>query len=66
MRDVVEACPLLDNPHTGERPDPADPRPDCGGFAPRYEGRIVTHFETRGLDAGRRAHDIVGARVPRA
>ena len=66
MRDVVEACPLLDNPHAGERPDPADPRPDCGGFAPRYEGRIVTHFETRGLDAGRRAHDIVGARVPRA
>ena len=66
MRDVVEACPLLDNPHAGERPDPADPRPDHGGFAPRYEGRITTHFETRGLDAGWRAHDLVGARLPRA
>ena len=65
MRDVVEACPLFENPYRGQRPDPEDPEPARGGFAPRYEGRVVTHFETRGIDAGRRAHDIVGVRVPR-
>ena len=65
MRDVIEACPLFENPHVGQRPDPEDPEPERGGFAPRYEGRVVTHFETRGIDAGRRPHDIVGVRVPR-
>lgn len=65
MRDVIEACPLFENPHVGQRLDPEDPEPQRGGFAPRYEGRVVTHFETRGIDAGRRAHDIVGVRVPR-
>ena len=65
MRDVVEACELFENPHAGERPDPADPQPERGGFAPRYDGRVVTHFETRGIDAGRHAHDIVGVRRPR-
>ena len=65
MRDVIEACPLFENPHVGQRPDPEDPQPQRGGFAPRYEGRVVTHFETRGIDAGRRAHDVVGVRVPR-
>ena len=65
MRDVVEACELFENPHAGERPDPSDPQPERGGFAPRYDGRVVTHFETRGIDAGRHAHDIVGVRRPR-
>lgn len=65
MRDVIEDCPLFENPHVGQRPDPEDPEPQRGGFAPRYDGRVVTHFETRGIDAGRRTHDIVGVRVPR-
>ena len=65
MRDVIEACPLFENPHLGQRPDSEDPEPLRGGFAPRYEGRVVTHFETRGIDAGRRTHDVVGVRVPR-
>ena len=65
MRDVVEACELFENPHAGERPDPEDPQPQRGGFAPRFEGRVVTHFETRGIDAGRHAHDIVGVRRAR-
>ncbi|WP_206222216.1 tRNA (guanosine(46)-N7)-methyltransferase TrmB [Schaalia sp. ZJ1691] len=65
MRDVVESCDLLANPYEGERPDPEDPEPERGGFAPRFQGRIITHFETRGIDAGRRAHDIVGVRLPR-
>lgn len=65
MRDVVEGCPLLANPYEGERPDEADEQPTRGGFAPRFAGRIVTHFETRGLDAGRVVHDVVGVRLPR-
>ena len=64
MRDVIEGCPLFENPYVGQRPDPEDPEADRGGFAPRYEGRVVTHFETRGIDAGRRVHDIVGVRLP--
>ena len=62
MRDVIEGCELFENPHAGERVDPQDPQPERGGFAPRFEGRVVTHFETRGIDAGRCAHDIVGVR----
>ena len=65
MRDVIEGCPLFENPYAGQRPDPEDPEAERGGFAPRYEGRVVTHFETRGIDAGRRVHDIVGVRLPR-
>lgn len=65
MRDVVEGCPLFENPYVGQRPDPEDPEPERGGFAPRYEGRVVTHFETRGIDAGRRVHDVIGVRLPR-
>lgn len=65
MRDVIEGCPLFENPYAGQRPDPEDPEAGRGGFAPRYEGRVVTHFETRGIDAGRRVHDIVGVRLPR-
>ena len=65
MRDVIEGCPLFENPYVGQRPDPEDPEAERGGFAPRYEGRVVTHFETRGIDAGRRVHDIVGVRLPR-
>ncbi|QWW20715.1 tRNA (guanosine(46)-N7)-methyltransferase TrmB [Schaalia sp. 19OD2882] len=66
MRDVVEACPALVNPHAGERPDAADPRGDHGGFAPRWDGRLVTHFETRGHAAGRVSRDVLGVRRSRA
>mgnify|MGYP000888841140 FL=1 len=65
MRDVIEGCPLFENPYVGQRPDLEDPEPKRGGFAPRYEGRVVTHFETRGIDAGRRVHDVIGVRLPR-
>lgn len=65
MRDVIEACELFANPYEGERPDPSDPEPGRGGFAPRFAGRVVTHFETRGIDAGRIAHDLVAVRLPR-
>lgn len=62
MRDVVEASEHFDNPHRGERPDAEDPEPARGGFAPRFEGRLLTHFEERGHAAGRVPHDIVGVR----
>ena len=65
LRDAIEGCPLFVYPYVGQRPDPEDPEPERGCFAPRYEGRVVTHFETRGIDAGRRVHDIVGVRLPR-
>lgn len=65
MRDVVETCPALVNPHEGERPDPADTQPERGGFAPRWQGRVLTHFEQRGHDAGRHAHDVLAIRLPR-
>ncbi|WP_277063926.1 tRNA (guanosine(46)-N7)-methyltransferase TrmB [Schaalia cardiffensis] len=65
MRDVIEGCELFENPYEGERPDPNDPEPLRGGFAPRFSGRVVTHFETRGIDAGRSAHDLVAVRLPR-
>lgn len=62
MRSVVEDSPHFDNPHLGERPDPADDEPERGGFAPRFSGRLLTHFEERGQLAGRPPHDIVGVR----
>lgn len=65
MRDVVEECPLLSNPHAGERVDPNDPRGDHGGFAPRWDGRMLTHFERRGQRAGRAPHDVLAVRRPR-
>ncbi|NLT25590.1 MAG: tRNA (guanine(46)-N(7))-methyltransferase TrmB [Microbacteriaceae bacterium] len=62
MRDVVEGAEWFDNPHLGERPDPEDEQPERGGFAPRFEGRLLTHFEERGRDEGRVPHDVVGIR----
>lgn len=60
MRDAVAQAPGLINPYAGERIDPDDPAESgiAGGFAPRWDGRIVTRFETRGLDEGRRIHDL--------
>lgn len=63
MRDVVADCPAFTNPHAGQRPDPQDPAGAIGGFAPRWEGRILTRFEKRGLDAGRVVRDVLGVRT---
>ena len=59
MRDAV-AAPGLTNIHAGERPDPNDPEEAglAGGFAPRWDGRIVTRFEARGLAEGRTIYDL--------
>lgn len=39
--------------------------PETGGFSPRFEGRVLTHFEERGVKAGRPAWDLVAVRLPR-
>lgn len=58
MRDVLESCDRFENLHKGERPDPLDEQPERGGFAPRWEERVMTRFEQRGIDEGRTVHDF--------
>lgn len=47
MLTVATDCPALVNAH-----------PDPPGWAPRFEGRVVTTFERKGVGAGRRIHDL--------
>ena len=47
MRDVLDACASLTNPHG-----------DAPGFAPRFEGRVMTRFEEKGLASGRAIYDL--------
>lgn len=63
MRDVVEANPLFTNPYAGMNPCEEEEE-GRGGFAPRWEGRVLTRFEERGIEAGRHIHDVLGVRVP--
>jgi tRNA (guanine-N7-)-methyltransferase len=44
MRDVLASCDSLVNAHTG--------------FAPRFEGRVMTRFEQKGLESGRAIYDL--------
>lgn len=64
MHDAIETHEFFKDPHAGERPGPEDSQPQRGGFAPRFEGRIATHFETRDVDASYHVHGIVGIRRP--
>jgi tRNA (guanine-N7-)-methyltransferase len=50
MRDVLNSDPSFANLHPN-------------GWAPRWDGRPVTHFEQRGLDAGRQIFDLAYRRV---
>lgn len=59
MRDVVTKSPYFDNEYDGANPDPADEGEFTGGFAPRWRGRIMTRFESRGIEAGRTIHDVI-------
>lgn len=58
MRDVVEESPYFSNTARGERPDENDREPTRGGFAPRWDDRLLTRFEQRGIEAGRTIHDV--------
>ncbi|MFY9263645.1 MAG: tRNA (guanosine(46)-N7)-methyltransferase TrmB [Arcanobacterium sp.] len=62
MRDVVTDYPYFENPYAGKNIDPADEGKYQGGFAPRWRGRIMTRFERRGIQAGRKIHDIKAVR----
>lgn len=62
MRDVVNDSPYFDNEYFGQNADPNDEGEYVGGFAPRWHGRIMTRFESRGIEAGRTIHDICGTR----
>lgn len=62
MRDVLEDASGFTNPYMGQNCDPEDEQPERGGFAPRFQGRILTHFEQRGIDAGRRVHDVMAVK----
>ena len=44
MRDVLAGCDSLVNAHAG--------------FAPRFEGRVMTRFELKGLESGRAIYDL--------
>jgi tRNA (guanine-N7-)-methyltransferase len=50
MREVLNSDPSFANLHPN-------------GWAPRWDGRPVTHFEQRGLDAGRQIFDLAYRRV---
>jgi tRNA (guanine-N7-)-methyltransferase len=54
MRDVLGACASLTNPHG-----------DATGFAPRFEGRVMTRFEEKGHESGRAIYDLEVRRVDR-
>jgi len=51
IRDVLKACDSLTNPYG-----------DALGFAPRFEGRILTRFEEKGLASGRAIYDLEARR----
>lgn len=63
MRDVIEDSPYFENPYAGVNPHEDDPDPGRGGFATRWEGRVMTKFERRALDAGREVFDLVAQRL---
>ena len=63
MCDVLGDCDSLTNPHDGAlTPTRALAGPASGdreaGFAPRFEGRVMTRFEQKGLALGRTIYDL--------
>jgi tRNA (guanine-N7-)-methyltransferase len=62
MRDVGSASPLFTNRYAGRLGLPGDA---AGGFAPRFDGRVMTRFERKGLAVGRATYDLCFERVPR-
>lgn len=69
MREVLDAEPRLENlAPTGAAPAgaPSDPVPEdmpARGWAPRFEGRVLTSFENKALRAGRLVWDLAYRRV---
>lgn len=47
----------------GNGPDPGSPAGRLGGWSPRFEGRVLTRFEQRGIDEGRVIRDLTAVRT---
>ncbi len=60
MRNAVDASDEFTNLHPG----PGTGAVPAGGWAPRFEGRVMTSFEKKALDAGRTVHDLTYRRKP--
>jgi tRNA (guanine-N7-)-methyltransferase len=63
MRDVLGACGSLANPHGAQLALPGLPGSGTSvgpgsGFAPRFEGRVMTRFERKALALGRTVYDL--------
>lgn len=58
MREVLDAAPEFARAFDGD----ADPERD---WAPRFEGRVMTAFERKGIAKGRAIRDLTYRRVPR-
>ncbi|AXK44505.1 tRNA (guanosine(46)-N7)-methyltransferase TrmB [Brachybacterium saurashtrense] len=71
MRRVLDARPELallhpdGLPPTGEASDRVPENMAATGWAPRFEGRVKTGFEGKGIEAGRLIWDLAYTRVPR-
>ena len=68
MRDVLAACGSLTNPYGGQMtPSHALDGPTSvewgPGFAPRFEGRVMTSFERKAQTLGRTIYDLEFRRV---
>ncbi|MFC4903281.1 tRNA (guanosine(46)-N7)-methyltransferase TrmB [Kocuria oceani] len=61
MREVLDAAPRFENLHPGPLAD--DEHPDVG-WAPRWEGRVLTSFERKAQEAGRVPRDLTYRRLP--
>ncbi|MCL2594398.1 MAG: tRNA (guanosine(46)-N7)-methyltransferase TrmB [Promicromonosporaceae bacterium] len=56
IREVCEGCPALSNAH--------GPGEDAlGAWAARFDGRVLTAFEQRGINAGRTIYDLAYLRA---
>ena len=62
MRDVLAGCGSLTNPYRELTSSPAPGGGISGdlgaGFAPRFEGRVMTRFEQKALVCGRSIYDL--------
>jgi tRNA (guanine-N7-)-methyltransferase len=60
MREVGDSCEHFINVHADES---ASTGTSGGGWAPRFEGRVMTGFEKKAMDAGRTVHDLTYRRA---
>lgn len=60
MRDVVNASEQFTNLHAAQQ---AEAAASDGGWAPRFEGRVMTGFENKAINAGRTVRDLTCQRL---